>query len=125
MGKGKIAHNDQFLLFPQCFLPVWRTFCHLHQVQNCCLQTLSVWNSLRFVVWERVKMYCGQRRKCLKSAIFFFSYNVFHIFRDKSIISIMFNTACNMQEGTFRHLRKVLFQISLCIPCRLIRDGSL
>ena len=22
--KGEIAHNDQFLLFPQCFLPVWK-----------------------------------------------------------------------------------------------------
>ena len=54
-GKGEIAHNEQFLLFPQCFLPVRRTFCHFHQVQNCRLQTLSVWKSLKFVVWERVK----------------------------------------------------------------------
>ena len=22
VGKGEIAHNEQFLLFPQCFLPV-------------------------------------------------------------------------------------------------------
>ena len=21
-GKGEVAHNEQFLLFPQCFLPV-------------------------------------------------------------------------------------------------------
>ena len=26
LGKGKIAHNEQFLLFPQCFLPFSRTF---------------------------------------------------------------------------------------------------
>ena len=25
VGKGEIAHNEQFLLFPQCFLPLWRT----------------------------------------------------------------------------------------------------
>ena len=31
-GKGEIAHNEQFLLFPRCFLPVWRTFCHFHQI---------------------------------------------------------------------------------------------
>ena len=31
-GKGEIAHNEQFLLFPQCFLPFWRTFFHFHQV---------------------------------------------------------------------------------------------
>ena len=23
--KGEIARNEQFLLFPQCFLPIWRT----------------------------------------------------------------------------------------------------
>ena len=54
VGKGEIAHNEQFLLFPQCFLPIWRTFCHFHQIQNCHLQTLSVWKSLKFVIWERV-----------------------------------------------------------------------
>ena len=26
VGKGEIARIEQFLLFPQCFLPVWRTF---------------------------------------------------------------------------------------------------
>ena len=56
VGKGEIAHNKQFLLFPQCFLPVWRTFCHFHHAQNSSLQTLSIWNSLKFVIWERVKV---------------------------------------------------------------------
>ena len=28
VGKGEIAHNEQFLLFPQGFLPFWRTFFH-------------------------------------------------------------------------------------------------
>ena len=32
VGKGEIARNEQFLLFPQCFLPVWRTFSHLHPI---------------------------------------------------------------------------------------------
>ena len=54
VGKGEIAHNEQFLLFPLCFLPVWITSYHFHQ-KNCCLQTLSVWKGLKFVVWERVK----------------------------------------------------------------------
>ena len=54
VAKGEIARNEQFLLFPQCFLPILRTFCHCHQIQNCRLQTLSVWKSLNFVVWERV-----------------------------------------------------------------------
>ena len=31
VGKGEIAQNKQFLLFPQCFLPVRRAFCHFQQ----------------------------------------------------------------------------------------------
>ena len=31
VGKGKIAHNEQFLLFPQCFLPAWITCYHFRQ----------------------------------------------------------------------------------------------
>ena len=38
VGKGEIAHDEQFLLFPQCFLPVLRSFCHFHQIWNCFLQ---------------------------------------------------------------------------------------
>ena len=52
-GKGEIARIEQFLLLPQCFLSVWRTFFHLHQ--NCRLQTLTVWKSPKWFVWERVK----------------------------------------------------------------------
>ena len=50
-GKGEIARNEQFLLFPQCFLSIWRTFCYLHKIKNSRLQTVSVWKSLEFVVW--------------------------------------------------------------------------
>ena len=53
MGKGEIAQNEQFLLFPQCFLPFWRIFCHFRQIRHCRLQTLPVWKSLTFDVWER------------------------------------------------------------------------
>ena len=31
-GKGEIARKEQFLLFPQCFLPSQRTFHHFHQI---------------------------------------------------------------------------------------------
>ena len=56
VGKGKIICYEQFLLFLQNYPPVWRTFCHFHQIQNGCLQTLSVWKSLKFVVWEKIKL---------------------------------------------------------------------
>ena len=32
VGKGEIARNEQFLLFLQCFLPVWIAFCHFRQI---------------------------------------------------------------------------------------------
>ena len=54
MGKGEIGCNEQFLLFPQCFLSILKTFCNFHQLKNCRLQTLSIWKSLKFVIWERV-----------------------------------------------------------------------
>ena len=38
VGKGEIALKEQFLLFPQCFLPVWITFFHFRQILNCRLQ---------------------------------------------------------------------------------------
>ena len=53
LGKGEIARNKQFLLFSQCFLTLWITFSHVYQISNCHLQTLSVWKSLKCVVWER------------------------------------------------------------------------
>ena len=56
VGTGEIGHNKQFLLFLQCFLFVWRTFCHFHLIWNYRLQTLSVWKILKFVFWERVNM---------------------------------------------------------------------
>ena len=57
--QKKLFVMSYFSFSPQWFfflLPVWRTFCHVHQVQNCCLQILSVWRSLKFVVWVRVTM---------------------------------------------------------------------
>ena len=31
-GKGEIARNEQFLHFPQCFLPVSKPVCHFDQI---------------------------------------------------------------------------------------------
>ena len=55
MGRGEIACYKQFLLSRQHFLPIWITFCHFHQIKNCCLQTFSIWKIPKFVVVERVK----------------------------------------------------------------------
>ena len=55
VGKGEISCDEQFLLFQQFNLPTWRTFCHFHFIQNCCLHILSVWKRLKFVIRESVK----------------------------------------------------------------------
>ena len=49
--KGEIAHNEQFLLFPQCFLPFWITLRRFHPIQNWNLFQIG---SQKFVIWERV-----------------------------------------------------------------------
>ena len=54
--KGEIACNEQFLLFPECLLSFWKTFCHFHRIQNCRLQILWVWKSLNFIIWEKVNL---------------------------------------------------------------------
>ena len=51
--KEKLLVPSNFF-FSQCFLPFWRTFCHLHRIQYCHLETLRVWKGLKFVVGERV-----------------------------------------------------------------------
>ena len=53
--KEKLIVTSNFSFSHSVFLPVWRTFCHFHQIQNCRQETISVWKSLKFVVWERVK----------------------------------------------------------------------
>ena len=52
VGKWEIGCNEQFLLFPWCFLSSWRIVCLFHQIWNCYLQTLSVWMIVKFTVWE-------------------------------------------------------------------------
>ena len=59
-GKGEIAREEQFLLVPQCFLPISKPFGHFHQIWNSHLQTLSV--------WEQVKL-----RQFTKKAIKYFN----------------------------------------------------
>ena len=51
-GKGETARNEQFLCFPQCFIPPSENFPHLHENKNCCLQTLSVWKSQNLPFWN-------------------------------------------------------------------------
>ena len=53
--KGEIACNKQFPFFSQCFLAYMALIFHFKCNLKCRLQCVSVWNSLKFVVWEWVK----------------------------------------------------------------------
>ena len=53
--KEKLLVTSNFSFSHSVFHPFQRTFCDFRETQNCSLQTLSVWKSLKFVVWERVK----------------------------------------------------------------------
>ena len=77
--KGEMVHNEQFLLFPQCLLPFWRTFCHFHRIKNCLLKTLSFWNHLTFVVWDRVNETRNNMTNDKKSLFFFFIFPFFFL----------------------------------------------
>ena len=58
--KEKLHITSNFF-FSQGFLPVSRTFRHF-QIPNCRrLQTLLVWDGLKFVVWERIKKILEKR----------------------------------------------------------------
>ena len=52
VGEREIAQNEQSLLFPQCFLPFWRTFHHFFFVVCKCFEfgrvkTLSFGDQLK------------------------------------------------------------------------------
>ena len=44
--------TSNFSFSRSVFYMFLRTFCHLYQIWNCRLLTLSIWKSLKFVVWE-------------------------------------------------------------------------
>ena len=54
-GKRKNPHWKQVHLFPQCFLPFLENCPPFLSISKRCLQTRLVWESLKFVIWERVK----------------------------------------------------------------------
>ena len=46
VGKGEIAHYEQFLLFTQRFLPFWRTFCHFDTMFSTAFYLLVLQNAV-------------------------------------------------------------------------------
>ena len=54
VGKGESARYEPFLLCTQRFLSILENILPFSSNPNRCLQTFSVWKSLKFVIWERV-----------------------------------------------------------------------
>ena len=51
VGKGENAGNQDFLVFPQCFLPFPKQIKIFQLNWTCRLKMLSIWTGLKFVVW--------------------------------------------------------------------------
>ena len=49
--KEKLLVTSNFSFSHSVFYPLGELCCHFHQIWNCRLQTLSVWESLKSVVW--------------------------------------------------------------------------
>ena len=89
--KDKLLVTSNLSFSPRCFLPVWRTFCHFHQIWNCSLRTLSLWKSSELVVWERVKqvailsgkicIFCLRDTVCICGQIFLKLAQFFYIIK--------------------------------------------
>ena len=58
VGKGEIACDKQFLLFPQCFLFYQRISTQLYHLLACTLHFLSVWKNMKYIVWRKGLSFC-------------------------------------------------------------------
>ena len=84
--KEKLLETSNFSFSHSVFhMPVWRTFCYFNHVQNVRLQTLSVWKSLKFDVWERVD---GRRKITL------YEQHIFFITMFSKVSATMYKKSC-------------------------------
>ena len=143
-GKEKLLVTSNFSFPPQCFLPVWWAFFHFHLLWNCRLLALSVWKSLKFVVWEKVNavsniisviplphnddFWCTggksllktlwEKKKMLIISIFFFSHNISILWKTTLTFRVTLNlssaNAFNLGKCKISSSGKELYCSSLC-----------
>ena len=56
-GKEKLLIMSNFSFSHSAFYPLGELLVSFTKLKNCRLQALSIWESLKFVVWEKVKDY--------------------------------------------------------------------
>ena len=103
VGKGGIARFEQYLLFPLCFLPVWRIFCHFHQIWNCRMQT--------FFHLEESKIW-----RFGKGWFFLSNYWIWHFSR----FNVLYCCFCWFWSKRVSGSRRRWFKIRLHFLCSLI-----
>ena len=54
VGKGESAHNEQFLFSSSVFYSSGELSAIFIKFKTVVFMTLSVWKSIKFVIWERV-----------------------------------------------------------------------
>ena len=89
--KEKLLITSNLSFSHSVFLPFGWNFSYFHQTWNCCLQTLSVWESPKFVVWERVNKWNNswkhlEKEEMLGTRIFSFPHHAFCSFHTKWVI---------------------------------------
>ena len=67
-GKRRNCLTEQSLLFPQCFLFIWMDLLPFSSNLKLSSATLSVWKSLKFVVWERVNSFPKDKFKTIPNS---------------------------------------------------------
>ena len=70
VGKGKTALDEQFLLFPQCFLLVLNTFVRFHQNLIMSANAFSLEES-KFDTRERIKTFSIWSLTLIKTSVSF------------------------------------------------------
>ena len=74
-GKLLITSNSPF---PTAFSTFLENLGNCHQIWNCDLLTLSVWKSVKFVVWERVNKRAAYLSFCLDGNLDLKMYLMMH-----------------------------------------------
>ena len=110
--KEKLLIMSNFSFSHSVFTWGW-TLCHFQQIRNCRLQTLSVWKSLKFVVWERV----NQTNLC----VYPWKTNVFGVYWNqpvrpsvrpvyKTLVSVLAGYKVTLSDSSnFTWLQSVVF----------------
>ena len=56
-GKSRNCPKGTISSFPHSIYTLLENFLQFYQIWNCRLQTLTIWKSLKFLIWKRINFY--------------------------------------------------------------------